>query len=330
LPSTIGLRADSRYIRTGARWEPSVRSLDGTGSTELEILDSQVHTWTHDCALHPWDPGFRLRWHFDGVDPITNEGVLAAMDDAGVDAALIVVPGLYGWDNGYALEAARAHPDRVAVVGRFDARAPRVEERLREIAAVPGIVGVRINDHDRQAWESDTYGEFLAAAEEVGLPVCLYARPPALVALAQAVARYETVPIVIDHLGLGAPPVSSPTPGPRPFEHLPDLLSLARQPNVSVKLSAAAALSNEAFPFRDTWPAIREVVDAFGPDRVMWGSDFTRTASLHTYREALDYVLELDGLTVEEKAQILGRTLRRVFGWPELRMESSRADGHGS
>ena len=59
------------------------------------------------------------------------------------------------------------------------------------------------------------------------------------------------------------------TPDPEAFQRLPELLALARYPNVAAKISAVPALSRQKYPFADLWPCLHRVVDEFGPDRLM-------------------------------------------------------------
>ena len=101
------------------------------------------------------------------------------------------------------------------------------------------------------------------------------------------------------------------------FSALPDLLALATHPNVAVKVSGAPTLSRERYPFDDIWPKIHRILAAFGLERSMWGSDFTRVAELHDYHEALDFVRETNELSPADKEQLLVRTTRKIFRWPK-------------
>jgi L-fuconolactonase len=92
-------------------------------------------------------------------------------------------------------------------------------------------------------------------------------------------------------------------------------MRLAIYPNISVKLSAAPALSTQCYPFEDLWPYVHQVVGAFGPERVMWGSDWTRVAGFVSYDEGIGYIATTDELSKHDKSLILGQSLRRVFGW---------------
>jgi predicted TIM-barrel fold metal-dependent hydrolase len=83
---------------------------------------------------------------------------------------------------------------------------------------------------------------------------------------------------------------------------------------VTVKLTSLPLLSRERYPHADVWPHLRRVIAAFGPGRLMWGSD--QTVFDHDYGETVDVIRETGELGEEDKALILGATLRRVWDWP--------------
>jgi L-fuconolactonase len=128
--------------------------------------------------------------------------------------------------------------------------------------------------------------------------------------------RYEGIRFVIGHLGVGvAPPVLGVLPAD-PFENLPAILELAGLANVHINLTGVPSLSRELFPFRDVWGGIQRTVDAYGTDRVMWGSDYTRTSGLHSYWDGTNYLREVGGYGPAELSNIYGATLRHVYNWP--------------
>jgi predicted TIM-barrel fold metal-dependent hydrolase len=119
---------------------------------------------------------------------------------------------------------------------------------------------------------------------------------------------------VVDHLGMAQPPLigidGDMWTG---YEHV---LALAAHPNVTVKLSGAPSMSREPFPYRDLWPhSSRAHHTAFGLERVMWGSDFTRVAELHSYEQAVAFMRDTNELSASEKERLMGRTVREVFQW---------------
>jgi L-fuconolactonase len=288
----------------------------------MEILDAQLHCWLADRAPRPWIEGYRERTRrsaplvlLQTAVPMAPATLLAEMDAAGVAAGVLTPQGVYGNDNGFELEARAAAPDRFAVMGWVDHRRPDVADALAADRA-RGMAGARLLGFGERALARGDVDAALAACAALRLPVALWLPHPVPPALVAAIERHPELPFLVDHLGVGhAPPALGWAPED-PWEHLPGVLALARHPNTYIKLTGAPALSHEPYPFRDIWPGLLRIVEAFGPERVLWGSDITRTGSLHTYADAVGYLTEVDGLGPAELAELYGRALRRVLDWP--------------
>lgn len=309
------------YIVIG-KSEPNHSRGNGVRS-DPEVIDAQVHLFEDDGPRHPWDPSvlsdpalaaMRARFRAHLTDASTTV-MLHAMDREHVSGALVVTPAVYGYDNSYSTDAYRLHPDRFRVVGRVDSTRPDIDDALASWAADPAFVGLRLNLWAQPAVARFLAGDddrMLAAAQRSGLRVCVNA--PGRFDLHDRIAqRFPELPLIIDHLGLFEMPMLDPEYGDT-FAKLDGLLELARHQHVAVKLTAVPLLSREPYPHRDAWPHIHRVIAAFGPDRLMWGSD--QTVFEHDYGETVDFIRETGELNEAEKAQILGGTLRRVWGWP--------------
>jgi L-fuconolactonase len=119
---------------------------------------------------------------------------------------------------------------------------------------------------------------------------------------------------VIDHLGLQQP--FEPPPPAAPFADLPKVLALAAHPNIAIKISGACTLSHEPFPYKDIWDPLGRIFDAFGFDRCMWGTDWTRAVGLLTYEQGVEAFRVTDRLSDNDRALLMGETLQRVYDWP--------------
>jgi predicted TIM-barrel fold metal-dependent hydrolase len=286
------------------------------------IVDSQLHVWDRDRSDLPWKPpphdaneaATRRRME----EHVVTYGTMSkAMEEAGVAAALLATAGgIYANDNRYAFHAATEMPDRFAVVARLDHRDEDVSAHVRELAVTRGCVGIRVavftaeQVHD---WEEGRMLPLLAAATENGLPVCIY--PPLLLeSLPSVVKRLPGLRLVIDHLGVRQPPLLPP--GADGLAELPALLTLADCAGLYVKVTGLHDLSRRPPPFADLQETLRTLAGAFGADRLMWGSDWTRDTGRFSYGETVSYVLGADALTQAERELVLGGTLRTVFGWP--------------
>ncbi len=274
------------------------------------ITDGQVHLWQEPTTERPWPPG-RSTPHRPGGFSV--EQLLIEMDAAGVDRAVIVPPSWIGEDNSDGLRAAAAHPTRFAVMGRLDPSNPAVGQVMRDWLNTPGMLGVRLTFNTPQfvAWLDDgSLEEFWTQAEFLGMPVMM-AAPRLAAKLAPVAERHPGVPLIMDHLAL--PRVVA---APLTRADFDDLLALARFPNVHAKASCMPAYSVQRYPHRDLHGHLQRVFDAFGPQRVFWGSDLTRLPG--SYRQCVTLFTEaLRFLTVEDREWVMGRALSEVLHWPD-------------
>jgi L-fuconolactonase len=286
----------------------------------MEVLDAQIHD------LHPWRPW--SEWSPEPDDDtkarIIGELAIASLDAVGVDGA-VISPGLSVYDR-WAELAAADYPERFIIQHTINGLSPTVQEDVATAVALPGVRALRVHLNDwrggRGAEDLDRglFKPFFDAARDVQVPVFCFMLGDAG-HLAPIAERYPEIPLIVDHLGLVQGPVMQP--GPEPFAQLPELLGLARYPNVAVKLCGADVLSREPYPHRDLWPYLHQVFDTFGADRLMWASDFTRMrmvrpgqAWLAWYADSLGYLMHSDEISQGDKAKIFGGTLRRWLKWP--------------
>ena len=273
-------------------------------------IDAQVHAYERNHPRRPWVGSLR------GPEQVTGDDMVAAMDAVGVDGALLVSPhSMYRYDASYALEVYAKHPGRFGLIKPVDPSDPSVAEIIANWAATEGTVGVRIM-LNREGVSTDAtdpgLNRLLATAARHALPVNLMAtgRLPQAGELA---ARNPDTNIVIDHLGLPQP--HQPPAPPQPFADLPKLLALAAHSNITVKVTGACTLSHQPFPYNDIWDPLARVFDAFGLDRCMWGTDWTRAVDLLTYQQGVEAFRVTDRLTADDRAVLMGETLRRVYRW---------------
>ena len=277
------------------------------------IADAQIHLWAADTPERPWPPGGAQR--AQKPYPVGKDMALAAMKEAGVDRAVIVPPSWEGERNDVALEAARLHPDRFAVMGRFPLEKLESRSLVEGWKRQPGMLGMRLtfNTEQQRPWLADGTADWLwPAAERAGIPMMMSVSGQ-LPAVDRVAERHPGLKLVIDHMSL-----RSGTKGEEAFSGLPKLCELARRPNVAVKASALPCYSVEAYPFRDVHPHVRRVYDAFGPRRMFWGTDWTRLPC--PWRQAVTlFTEELTWLSGDDKEWIMGRGLCEWLGWPTPR-----------
>jgi predicted TIM-barrel fold metal-dependent hydrolase len=239
--------------------------------------------------------------------------MLAEMNAAKVGRAVVVPPNWVGDNNETALEAAARYPDRLAVVGRFNPKAPDVREKLTGWLAQPHMLGVRATFHTKpySDWlEDGTLDWFWADCERLSIPVMALV-PGMVQKLRSIVERHPHLKILIPHMGC----VTS-LRAPEVFSGLEDLLDLSRYSGIFVMVSSVPNFSKERFPFADLQPFLKRIFDTYGPKRMLWGADLTRLTC--TYRECLDHFqTALDFLTSQDREWILGKSLAHALNWPE-------------
>jgi L-fuconolactonase len=154
----------------------------------------------------------------------------------------------------------------------------------------------------------------LAAAAQHSLPVNLLCWGR-LEQAAQLATRNPNTRLVIDHLGFQQP--FEPPPPAEPFAELPKVLALAAHDNIAIKISGACTLSHEPFPYKDIWDPLGRIFDAFGFDRCMWGTDWTRAVALLTYKQGVEAFRVTDRLSDSDRTLLMGETLARVYNWSQ-------------
>jgi len=275
----------------------------------MPTIDAQVHAYERNHSGRPWASVLA------GPPEVTGDQMVAAMDAAGVDGAILVSPfTLYRYDAGYALAVHAAHPDRFALVKPVDPSDPAVAETVAEWRATPGAVGVRIMlNRDVSPDPADPgINRVLAAAARHALPVNLLAWGR-LDQVRELAERNPDTQLVIDHLGLQQP--FAPPPPAQPFAGLPQVLALAARPNIAIKISGACTLSHEPFPYPDIWDPLGRIFDAFGLDRCLWGTDWTRAVALLTYGQGVEAFRVTDRLSDSDRATLMGGALTRIYNW---------------
>jgi L-fuconolactonase len=275
----------------------------------MAIIDAQVHTYEHNHPGRPWAAVLH------GPPEVTGDQMLAAMDSVGVDAAILVSAfTMYRYDASYAISVRNAHPGRFALVKPVDPADPAVADTIAAWAKVDGAVGIRIMMRGEVSTDAADPGinRVLAAAARHSLPVNLLAYGR-LQQVAQLAVRNPNTKLVIDHVGLQQP-FEPPAPA-QPFADLPALLALAAHDNVVVKITGACTLSHLPFPYNDIWDPLARIFDAFGLDRCLWGTDWTRATGVLTYKQGVDAFRLTDRLSDSERTTLMGDTLQRVYNW---------------
>jgi predicted TIM-barrel fold metal-dependent hydrolase len=275
----------------------------------VTVVDAQVHAYERDHPGRPW------AGKLPGPPEVTGDELVAAMANAGVDAALVVSPWtLYGSDTSYIAEVYLAYPDHFRLVAPIDPYGDDVAEAVAAWKATPGAVGIRLmaGATNRFRAEDEEVGSAVQGAVDRGFPICVFC--PGQLSIVDRLARlHPDAQFVLDHLGLM--PVLTPPAPAEPFADLDSVLALARHPNVAIKVTGIATLSHEPFPFDDLWAPLGRVFDAFSMERCMWGTDWTRAVDFVSYKESVNAFYDHLPVSAAEREALMGGTARRIFRW---------------
>jgi predicted TIM-barrel fold metal-dependent hydrolase len=267
-----------------------------------------------DAQIHLWGSGLPSNLSHRQVTSFTPEEAVALMDEAGVDAAVIHPP---GWDPGsddMAFAAVRNYPGRFAIMGTLPLDKPDSRARIARWREQPGMLGLRytfLHDPPRQWLADGTIDWLWAGAEEAGVPVAMLATD-SLKPLARIAERHPGLRLTIDHLG-GRGGLTT-LKDDAAMTHMPELLALARFPNVAVKATGAPGYSAEAYPFPRMGFWLRQIFDAFGPHRTFWGTDITKMPC--SWRQCVTmFTEELPWLGAADQRLVMGDAICAWWGW---------------
>ena len=275
----------------------------------MTIIDSQVHAYEANTPKRPWHSV--PNW----PDHVTGDEMVAAMDKVGVDGAIFISAfSLYRYDASYAVEVQRAHPGRLAIVKPLDPDVPGVADVVAEWKKTPGAVGVRVMLRKEEKRGADDPGldRIARAAVRYDFPLNILCWDNLDAGMA-LIDRNPDTRFIIDHLGILQP--RTPPAPEKPWADLPKVLELAKRPNAVIKISGACTLSKQPYPFSDIWDPLQRIFDAWGFERCLWGTDWTRAFAVVNYEQAVEPFLKTDRLSASERAMLMGGACTKAYGW---------------
>jgi predicted TIM-barrel fold metal-dependent hydrolase len=271
-------------------------------------IDCQVHAYERNTPENPW------RAFLTGPDEVTGDTMVEAMDAVGVDGAILISPfAIYGFDPTYALSVYDRHPGRFGLIRPFDPRSELIAQEIEEWAATPGTVGARIMLNVEDVGADDPgVNAILEAGGRAGIPVNMLCAGKTDL-FRELARRQPNTQMVIDHVGLKQP--FDPPPPDEPWADIDEVASLAEFEHVAIKISGACTLSHQPFPYADIWEPLGRLFEAFGFERCMWGTDWTRAVNLLTFEQGVEAFRTTDALSDDERAALMGGTLQQIYGW---------------
>ncbi len=269
---------------------------------KYRIIDPHVHVWKRD-PQYPFAPETT---HPPDKDA-TPEMLLELMKQNGVERTVLIQVIHYRWDNRFTHDTLKKYPQYFQAVCRVNPESPGAPDDLSRLVE-QGFHGVRISPgaDARSDWiRGPLMPPLWRRCHDLKVPMTVLAPVTRMPDVALLIEKFPDLTVVIDHM--------ADSPVDKPME-LEKLLALERYPKVFVKVSHTWSLSKEQYPYRDSRAQVKRLYDKFGPQRLMWGTDWPIVEPFCGYAKALAMVRdEMKFLNEEDKSWMLSRTVERVW-----------------
>jgi L-fuconolactonase len=273
-------------------------------AAEYQIIDPHVHVWKHDP---------RFPFAKEARPPerdATPEMLLDLMKASGVSKTVLIQVIHYRYDNAYTLDVLKRFPQYFQAVCRVDPLDPAAPDHLSRLTE-QGFRGVRLSPAGNASGDwirGPLMPPLWKRCAELKVPMTVLAPVSRMPDVGELIDRYPDLTVVIDHMA--DCPVGQPS-------ELEKLIALKRHPRLFVKVSHTWSLSKQPYPWLDSQELVKRLHGTFGPQRLMWATDWPiveQTAGA-TYAKALTVVRdEMKFLNAEDKRWIFNRTVQQV--WP--------------
>ncbi len=273
------------------------------------FIDTHLHVWSDDADRYPFYEG---RGHKPGGSVELLNKVMSA---AWVEKAVIVQPIGYLYDNSYVADTLKRFPGKFAAIGLVDRHASDAADQFQRLVEEDGFSGLRLHlgrPDDPAEWAAPDQDPIWQRAEEIGASFIIYGPTELLPAVEPIIARFPNVKVALDHNG------SAPPDEEAPHSLLNTVLGMAKYANVYIKLSPQAHRSKEDYPHPDTFSLYQKIYDAFGPQRLMWGTNFPGVINGIGYVRALEiFRVHMDFLSEEDKEWIFSKTALDIYNFAD-------------
>ncbi len=271
-------------------------------SAKYRIIDPHVHVWVRD-PHYPWAP--------ETKDPPDSDRTPAMLLDLmranNVQRTVLVQYIGYRWDNRYNLDSVKKYVPRFMGVCRVNPTDPASPDQLSVLAS-QGSHGVRLSPG------GDAAGDWIKGplmpplwkrAESLHVPLLVLAPVTRMPDLMPLIEQCPNLDVVIDHMA--DCPIDQP-------QELDKLTALARFPRVYVKVSHTWSISRQRYPWLDAQENVKRLYAAYGPQRLMWGTDWPVHEKWTTYAKTLSVVRDdMRFLNEDDKSWILSKTVERIW-----------------
>lgn len=286
------------------------------------VIDCHMHVWASDPQrypfAHPYDKAYR------GMPCAgTAEILIEDMDRHGCARCVLVQTICHGWDNSYLADCLQRYPARFKGHGLIDPTDAKVAEKLEYWTKEHGLAGMRFSpiyyqngEHGGDGWvDADETHRLWRMAEKLGSVFNFFIAPGQLPRLARMARMHPNARVIVDHLSQVDLAAADPE------SEIRALLALARYPNIWVKVSELSSVSkSRVYPFADAYPYVKRVYEAFGPDRLLFGTGYPGAARATYHRPTLEQEIDLIQDIIpffkpQDRAKILGLNAAKLWGF---------------
>ena len=271
---------------------------------DYRIIDPHVHVWKHDPQF-PFARGANVP-----ARDATPEMLLGLMKANGVSRTVLIQVIHYRYDNSYVASVMKRYPGTFQAVCRVDPLDPAAPDHLSELTE-QGFRGVRISpaaDASGDWFDGPSMPPLWKRCRDLRVPMTVLAPIQRMPGAAALLEKVPDLTVVIDHMA--DCPVDRPT-------DLEKLILLQRYPNVFVKISHTWSLSKQPYPWLDAQEHVKRLYHAFGPQRLMWATDWPIVEDRATYAQALSVVRDdMRFLNADDRRWMLSGTIERVWPFP--------------
>jgi predicted TIM-barrel fold metal-dependent hydrolase len=286
-----------RTLLQGAAFAPFQQSA-------YRIIDPHVHVWKHD-PKYPFAEGA----HVPDRDAAP-EMLLDLMKANGVSKTVIIQVIHYKYDNTYLSDVLKRYPETFQGVCRVDPLNPDAPDHLSRLVQ-QGFRGVRLSP------AGDPSGDWIRGplmpplwrrCSALKVPMTVLAPITRMPDVGALLEKLPELTVVIDHM--------ADCPIDQPAE-LEKLIALRRYPKVFVKISHTWSISKQPYPWLDAQEYVKRLHHAYGPQRLMWATDWPIIEGYSTYPKALSVVREeMKFLSADDLRWMLNKTIERVWPFP--------------
>ena len=284
------------------------------------IIDAHMHVWANDQQrypfAHPYVKNYQGMPHEGTVEMLIED-----MDRYGCTHCVLVQTICHGWDNTYLADCVKRYPARFKGHGLIDPTDAKVADKLEFWTKEHGLVGMRFSpmyyqngNQGGDGWiDADETHRLWRKAEQLGSVFNFFIAPKQLPRLAKMAQAHPGVRVIVDHLSQMDLSAENPEPD---FQLL---LAMARHPNVWVKVSELSSVSrSHKYPFSDAYPYVKRVYEAFGPDRLLFGTGYPGTARAAYQRPTLAEEIDLIDKQIpffspQDRGKILGLNAAKMW-----------------